>query len=66
MWGINQVDDPSRERGWRLVGDVDYKQVRPKGPRDHARAQRSRADDDRAVALQHCVGGQAAGGIGRA
>ena len=28
--GINQVDDPSRERGWRLVGDVDYKQVRPK------------------------------------
>ena len=28
--GINQVDDPSRERGWRLVGDVDYQQVRPK------------------------------------
>ena len=28
--GINQVDDSSRERGWRLVGDVDYKQVRPK------------------------------------
>ena len=27
------------------------------GPRDHARAQRSRADDDRAVALQHRVGG---------
>ena len=28
--GINQVDDPARERGWRLVGDVDYQQVRPK------------------------------------
>ena len=28
--GTNQIDDPSRERGWRLVGDVDYKQVRPK------------------------------------
>ena len=28
--GINQIDDPSRERGWRLVGDVDYKEVRKK------------------------------------
>ena len=28
--GINQLDDPSRERGWRLVGDVDYKEVRKK------------------------------------
>ena len=28
--GTNQVDDSSRERGWRLVGDVDYKQVRSK------------------------------------
>ena len=25
--GINRVDDPSRERGYRLVGDVDYKDV---------------------------------------
>ena len=28
--GINQIDDPSRVRGWRLVGDVDYKEVRKK------------------------------------
>jgi len=28
--GINQIDDPSRERGWRMVGDVDYKEVRKK------------------------------------
>jgi methylenetetrahydrofolate dehydrogenase (NADP+)/methenyltetrahydrofolate cyclohydrolase len=26
--GINRIDDPSRERGWRLVGDVDYSAVR--------------------------------------
>jgi methylenetetrahydrofolate dehydrogenase (NADP+)/methenyltetrahydrofolate cyclohydrolase len=26
--GTNRIDDPSRERGWRLVGDVDYKAVR--------------------------------------
>jgi methylenetetrahydrofolate dehydrogenase (NADP+)/methenyltetrahydrofolate cyclohydrolase len=28
--GINRVDDPSRERGYRLVGDVDYEGVGPK------------------------------------
>jgi len=28
--GINQIDDPSRQRGWRLVGDVDYDAVRKK------------------------------------
>ncbi|MDP6699363.1 MAG: bifunctional methylenetetrahydrofolate dehydrogenase/methenyltetrahydrofolate cyclohydrolase FolD [Candidatus Latescibacteria bacterium] len=28
--GINQIDDASRERGWRLVGDVDYREVRKK------------------------------------
>ena len=28
--GINQIDAPERERGWRLVGDVDYKEVRKK------------------------------------
>jgi len=22
--GTNRIDDPSRERGWRLVGDVDF------------------------------------------
>jgi methylenetetrahydrofolate dehydrogenase (NADP+)/methenyltetrahydrofolate cyclohydrolase len=26
--GTNRIDDPTRERGWRLVGDVDYKAVR--------------------------------------
>jgi methylenetetrahydrofolate dehydrogenase (NADP+)/methenyltetrahydrofolate cyclohydrolase len=26
--GTNRVEDASRERGWRLVGDVDYKAVR--------------------------------------
>lgn len=28
--GINRVDDPSSERGYRLVGDVDFDQVAPK------------------------------------
>ncbi len=27
--GINRVSDPSRERGYRLVGDVDFDAVRP-------------------------------------
>ncbi len=26
--GTNRIDDPTRERGWRLVGDVDYRAVR--------------------------------------
>jgi methylenetetrahydrofolate dehydrogenase (NADP+)/methenyltetrahydrofolate cyclohydrolase len=28
--GINRVDDASRKRGYRLVGDVDYEKVAPK------------------------------------
>lgn len=28
--GINRVDDPTTERGYRLVGDVDYEAVSPK------------------------------------
>ena len=28
--GVNRIDDASRERGWRLVGDVDYPAVRKK------------------------------------
>jgi methylenetetrahydrofolate dehydrogenase (NADP+)/methenyltetrahydrofolate cyclohydrolase len=28
--GINRVDDPSRQRGYRLVGDVDFDAVSPK------------------------------------
>ena len=28
--GINRVDDASRKRGYRLVGDVDYANVAPK------------------------------------
>jgi len=28
--GINRIDDPSRERGYRLVGDVDFDSVREK------------------------------------
>jgi methylenetetrahydrofolate dehydrogenase (NADP+) / methenyltetrahydrofolate cyclohydrolase len=31
--GINRVDDASRERGYRLVGDVDFEQVAPKAAR---------------------------------
>ena len=31
--GINRVDDPSAERGYRLVGDVDFEAVRPKARR---------------------------------
>ncbi|MBA4179416.1 MAG: bifunctional 5,10-methylene-tetrahydrofolate dehydrogenase/5,10-methylene-tetrahydrofolate cyclohydrolase [Anaerolinea sp.] len=28
--GTNRIDDPSRKRGWRLVGDVDHEAVREK------------------------------------
>ena len=28
--GINRVDDESAERGYRLVGDVDFDGVKPK------------------------------------
>ena len=28
--GVNRIEDASRERGWRLVGDVDYPEVRKK------------------------------------
>jgi methylenetetrahydrofolate dehydrogenase (NADP+)/methenyltetrahydrofolate cyclohydrolase len=28
--GINRVEDASRARGYRLVGDVDYESVAPK------------------------------------
>jgi methylenetetrahydrofolate dehydrogenase (NADP+)/methenyltetrahydrofolate cyclohydrolase len=28
--GVNRIEDASRERGWRLVGDVDYPAVRKK------------------------------------
>jgi methylenetetrahydrofolate dehydrogenase (NADP+)/methenyltetrahydrofolate cyclohydrolase len=28
--GVNRVDDPTRERGYRLVGDVDFEAVREK------------------------------------
>ena len=28
--GVNRVDDPSRKRGYRLVGDVDFANVREK------------------------------------
>lgn len=28
--GTTRVEDPSRERGWRLCGDVDFEQVAPK------------------------------------
>jgi len=31
--GINRVDDPSAERGYRLVGDVAFEDVRPKAGR---------------------------------
>ena len=31
--GINRVDDPSTDRGYRLVGDVDFEEVRPKARR---------------------------------
>jgi methylenetetrahydrofolate dehydrogenase (NADP+)/methenyltetrahydrofolate cyclohydrolase len=28
--GTTRIDDASRERGWRLVGDVDFAEVAPK------------------------------------
>lgn len=31
--GINRVEDPSTDRGYRLVGDVDFDAVRPKASR---------------------------------
>ena len=60
--GTNQIDDPSRERGWRLVGDVDYKQVRPK-----ARAITPVPNGVGPMTIAYCSTtpcGQAAGGAG--
>lgn len=28
--GVNRVEDPTRERGWRLTGDTDYNEILPK------------------------------------
>jgi methylenetetrahydrofolate dehydrogenase (NADP+)/methenyltetrahydrofolate cyclohydrolase len=28
--GVNRIEDPTRERGYRLVGDVDFDAVREK------------------------------------
>ena len=27
--GVNRIEDPSQEKGYRLVGDVDFKAVQP-------------------------------------
>ena len=42
-----------------LVGDVDFEPVAAKARRDHARARRRGADDDRDAALQHGARGPA-------
>ena len=48
--GVNRVDDPSRERGYRLVGDVDFDAVRGEGLLHHPRARRRRPHDRNHVA----------------
>ena len=54
--GINRVEDPSRERGYRLVGDVDFEAVRQKAGPPHPGAGRGRADDDCDAAEEHAQG----------
>ena len=61
--GINRVDDASRPKGYRLVGDVAYGPVSRGSVRHHSGARRRRPYDDRHAAAEHAAG-HAAGGSG--
>ena len=43
--GVNRVDDPTRKRGYRLAGDVDFDRRPRSRRRDHPRARRRRSHD---------------------
>jgi len=58
--GTNRVDDPTRSRGYRLVGDVNFAE-RSRWPGRSPCAGRSRADDHHDAAVQHRAGGEAVG-----
>ena len=51
--GINRVDDASRRRGYRLVGDVDYDCRGGQGGSHHTGARRHWPHDHRPAAEQH-------------
>ncbi len=50
--GVNRVD-ADNEKGYELVGDVDFDSAKDEGERDYARSGRRRPDDASDVALQH-------------
>ncbi len=62
--GINRKEDPASEKGYKLVGDVDFEERSPEMLRDHARARRSGADDHRDADRQYAGGVQAAESVG--
>ena len=54
--GMNRVDDATGDKGYRLVGDVDFDAVAAVAGGDHARARRRGPDDHRHAAEQHAAG----------
>ena len=55
--GINRVEDATRPRGYRLVGDVAFDEVKEVAGCDHPGSGRGRADDDCHAAAEHAAGG---------
>ena len=51
--GINRVEDATRPKGYRLVGDVAYDEVKEVAGSDHPRSRRGRSDDHRHAAAQY-------------
>ena len=59
--GINRVDDASRPKGYRLVGDVAYEPVSRIAVRHYAGPRRGRAHDHCHAAAEHAAGHEAGG-----
>ena len=51
--GVNRVDDPAAEKGYRLVGDVDFAAVQPGCRKNHPEPWRRRPNDNRHAHAQH-------------
>ena len=51
--GINRVEDAGSERGYKLVGDVDFEGCFEISRCHYSRSRRCRPDDDRDVDVEH-------------
>ena len=59
--GTNRVDDDTRERGYRVVGDVEFDEVKEVGRLDHSGTRGRGPDDDRHVACHTVQSARARG-----